>query len=148
MRWPTTWTGQGSTRPRTGWSGSRLSYAMSAFCHRLPNFNLVYPHPLLGAGFPRTVCNKARAYLDCLAPCLSFCLFSVTPSPMSGNNAVLVLGRKATDTLSFLTTIITCPSLPEIVWSCLLFLFIVTVDPDIIHDLKTLRCCVCVCPLL
>lgn len=147
MRWPTAWTGQGSTRPRTGWSGSRLSYAMSAFCHRLPNFNLVYPHPLLGAGFPRTVCNKARAYLDCLAPCPSFRPLLCLP-PCLGTMQSWSWDEKATDTLPFLTTIITCPSLPEIVWSCLLFLFIVTVDPDIIHDLKTLRCCVCVCPLL
>lgn len=63
-----TWAWRGSARPGTGGSGSRPSYAVSASCHRLPNFNLVYPHSLLGAGFPRTVCNKARAYLDSPAP--------------------------------------------------------------------------------
>lgn len=80
-------------------------------CHRLPNFNLVSPHPFWGLGFPRTVCNKARAYLDCPAPlpcpalpfalCLVPCTHTLTHTYTHASDKLLLLALPSRRSFDF-----------------------------------------------
>lgn len=144
----------------------------SAATHLRP-VNLVRTQPFFGAqGFQEEVCNKARAYLDCQTehPCPSvprlICLLhdwyryhpvvllslSVSCHPWMVRSILgcccwlAGMGRRRARQYAR-ATIINAHSLPEIVWSCLLFLLI-TVDPDIhITDLIH-NAVACVCPFL
>lgn len=137
-----------------GLGGSRQHYAAPSQtpqpCHRFPNFNLVTAHPCWAPGFPRMVCNKARAYLVHRDPCPPFSQTrecscpNIMPSRSWSWPVVLGLTQRAPSSSDLLLPI------PSRISVCLVdftFPFIVTVDPDIIHD-SSRRCCVCVSPSL
>lgn len=115
-------------------------------CHRgrrVPNFNLVATHPHWGPWFPRTVCNKARAYLDCPPP-----LSIPGLVPVAGYHALLrpaTLASPARLQGGTAADYYYCPFPPgDRLILFILSLSIVTVEPDIIFTTIYAAACVCV----